>query len=1319
MKKILVIAALLAVMLALDILQTDGFGGANVLTLAAIGFVLLAAYASAELGSAWSLPRVTGYILAGAVLGPSAGNILSGEVVAEMRMFNTLALGLIATSAGLELDVRQLVPLARTLTITTLLKVVLGVTLVGGALIGVAQFIPLTGIDNSGQLIALALVMGTLSIGTSPSITLAVLSETRAKGRLTDLVLGAAVFKDLVVVVCLALVGAVARTLLEPGTELESSVLINVGQELGGSLFAGALLGAVLIAYVRFIKAEMLLFVAAMILVVAELARAFHLELLLVFIAAGFVVRNFSDFAHDLMKPLELVALPVFVVFFTNAGAGVDLMTTWQILPVALVLCLVRALVYYLSAKVGAHYGREPKAVAENAWLAYLPQAGVTLGLVGLAVQQLPQIGPAIATTGMAVVALNLFIGPIVLRRALGRANEIPEQDDARASEPGIDRVSIPSSNPPLMVAAVLREPDLRASVDDLRGRVSNVLQAFVADVAGGLPALPSPTAQPDVEVFRHFVRSYRNAYRRLFDELVSTLAELPSQLTVPVYPEDFLPQPGEPWHLRVRLLRHRLGLTLPTTRRVRHVPLRLAARLTLEPSFAELASQAYEASIHQHAFSSGQLPDTLSLERWQETVERGFLELTRLLSIAGTSRCRGRQLRFSSVEPASRQALGVLGEAKEDYWVHRLQAVWGSRVAEQHIVRLERTLQQAIAVTVNQRAVNVLTKVEPAMQRVAAVLDAMREETPAALARSMLEDEAERWQREVEATRAAVLEEIARELRASATMRELSSQLKEAVSELPATVQGLQLKADRIARNGDVRRVQLRALAERDLIKALIPVIDHGARSTSSAFAQLPRRVRDVFAPIYEALEALADNDSPQLAQRLEEELELAQHRLGLVERRVERQVNGSLEQIDAAFAQAIQRLRADVATQGAAREPTSRLVERLIERLQLMLRPWLEWLTDQGRGPRAINDATDLRRTMEQWQGEVLPEEVRRWFGQAPVRDERIFTAHRQTLERIVDDEATWLNGGRASVLIKGPVGAGKSSLLNMCELELRSARVLRLDAEGPEQTGSLKEAFALALGCSQREGTLFRQLQLQRPVILLDNLEVWVGRGQRRVEELERLVEFVSTTQSTVFWVVAMENTTLALCEELVNIAEGFTRVIECEPLTAAELGDLVEARRVRAGVDLHYERTLMGRFFARLGISSDRDLFFRALLHTSRGNPARALAECLRVARMVNGRVVFSTDALRATRVRIGQVLSTSQLAVLALIVRQGPLDDQRLRKELGIGHQQLQRHLSFLLGAGILALVGDRQSYDVAEDARWPVVLELRRLGAVQ
>jgi hypothetical protein len=110
-----VVVALLALMIGIKALQAGGGSGAHdPLTLAAIGFVLLAAFAIAEIGVRFGLPRVTGYILGGALLGPSVTNILSSRVVGEMRMFNTLALGLIAVGAGLELDFRQLVKVAHT-----------------------------------------------------------------------------------------------------------------------------------------------------------------------------------------------------------------------------------------------------------------------------------------------------------------------------------------------------------------------------------------------------------------------------------------------------------------------------------------------------------------------------------------------------------------------------------------------------------------------------------------------------------------------------------------------------------------------------------------------------------------------------------------------------------------------------------------------------------------------------------------------------------------------------------------------------------------------------------------------------------------------------------------------------------------------------------------------------------------------------------------------------------------------------------------------------------------------------------------------------
>ncbi|MEX1368439.1 MAG: cation:proton antiporter, partial [Nannocystaceae bacterium] len=378
MRRLFVVFALLAMMVGLRALKTETSGGADPLTLAAIGFVVLAAFALAELGARLSLPKVTGYILSGVALGPFAIDILSRGVVGELKMFSTLALGLIATTAGLELDLKALGRLTRTLGATIGVKLVTGLVLVGGALIAFELATNTLELPSTTAAIALALVFAALSLGTSPAIALAVQSETGAKGRLSEIILGAAVVKDVVVVVSLAIALAVGKALLGGGS-LGGEVLVHLGAELGSSVLAGAILGAILIAYLRFVKTEMLLFVAAMVLVVAEISATLHLELLLVFIVAGVAVRNFSPYEHDLLPPLQTISLPVFIIFFTNAGASIDLAATWSVLPLALVLCVARAGGYFVAGRVGGAAGGEPDAVRRLAWLGYLPQAGVTL----------------------------------------------------------------------------------------------------------------------------------------------------------------------------------------------------------------------------------------------------------------------------------------------------------------------------------------------------------------------------------------------------------------------------------------------------------------------------------------------------------------------------------------------------------------------------------------------------------------------------------------------------------------------------------------------------------------------------------------------------------------------------------------------------------------------------------------------------------------------------------------------------------------------------------------------------------------------------
>ncbi len=145
-KQVGVLLGLFAVMLALQLARPEALKGeVDPLTLASIGFTALFAFTVGGIVNKLGLPRVTGYILTGVVLGPSLAellvgegtrSILSGAVVQEMKIFNTLALGLIATMAGLELDLKATAKVWKTLAWTVTLKVLALLILVGGPFLG-------------------------------------------------------------------------------------------------------------------------------------------------------------------------------------------------------------------------------------------------------------------------------------------------------------------------------------------------------------------------------------------------------------------------------------------------------------------------------------------------------------------------------------------------------------------------------------------------------------------------------------------------------------------------------------------------------------------------------------------------------------------------------------------------------------------------------------------------------------------------------------------------------------------------------------------------------------------------------------------------------------------------------------------------------------------------------------------------------------------------------------------------------------------------------------------------------------------------------
>jgi Kef-type K+ transport system membrane component KefB len=728
MKRVFLLLILVATMLAVKALSGDTASatGLDALTFAAIGFVILAAHALAELADSFGIPRVTGYIVAGIVAGPQVAGLLSPAVVVEMKVFNTLALALIALEAGLELEIAAIRRVAKTLLSIVAFKIPLAWIGVGGTFLLARGLLPGGDALPMGSALGLAACLGALSVGTSPAVSVAVISESGIKGKVADLVLGLAVFKDVVMIVMLAVSIALARVLTTEGATIELAVFTEVAVKVGTSLVAGVVLGGLLIAWLRWVRWELVLVILVLGYAVNELSELLHLKMLLVFIAAGFTVANFSKYAHDLHKPLSLLALPVFIIFFSTVGAGLDLAAAFAVLPLGLLLFAVRAGVMFGATRLGAAVAGETPAFANNLWPGLISQAGVALGLLLVAQEALPELAEPLGQVATVLISLNLLVGPVLLRRALNgspegaKAGAPPSQpSDPFASadlpgpiDPGLREVMDTVS---LHLAAFARQ------VDD------TVIGPWLDAARARLVTFESAIATEPGQAVDGFERPSTIELEPAANKLWEALRDLRNRLdTLPVNrPAEVLPHHHAPLAEMNGFGRFRLGVwrVFHPVGKSRVVPVRMAVRMRLEghvvPVVAELHARLarFEAErirrqglLRAKLLAQGPSAMGRSVDRdrlWVDTAAATMR--TKLLSVtsrasanaghvlrhAGTPAMPRRKLRYQRVAADVDRALGRLAEDGAR-WDAVLKGVAGRAEIHTRLAVLSARVQQA-----------------------------------------------------------------------------------------------------------------------------------------------------------------------------------------------------------------------------------------------------------------------------------------------------------------------------------------------------------------------------------------------------------------------------------------------------------------------------------------------------------------------------------------------------------------------------------------------------------------------------------------------
>ena len=395
-------------------------------TLLALGIAMAVALVFNRLVKKLHLPNVTGYLVAGLLIGPSVFNLFPSAALEGAQVLVTVALGFIAFSIGGEFKFSSIKAIGGSVLVITFFQALMAAGAVTLALI-------LFGFD-----LPLALTLGAIATATAPAATLMVVRQYKARGPIVNILLPVVALDDAIGLIVFSVCLSVAQALAGSAALSVNTMLLEPLREIGLSLAIGIGLGIALSLALRFFASRAnrsCLVVCAVILGVA-LAEMLDLSSLLLCMCIGAVMANLFKDYEKILEVNERWTPPLFLLFFVISGADIDLSVLTTVGVLGAIYILARSLGKYFGAFLGSAIVHQDKHIRNYLGITLLPQAGVAIGMSQIVVAALPQYGAQIRAVVLSATVIYELIGPLLTKLVLTRAGEIiPEPRKARKSK--------------------------------------------------------------------------------------------------------------------------------------------------------------------------------------------------------------------------------------------------------------------------------------------------------------------------------------------------------------------------------------------------------------------------------------------------------------------------------------------------------------------------------------------------------------------------------------------------------------------------------------------------------------------------------------------------------------------------------------------------------------------------------------------------------------------------------------------------------------------------------------------------------------------
>ncbi len=418
-------------------------------TLLSISIALCAGLLISRFVKPLKMPAVTGYLIAGILIGPSCLGKLGVQGVGfptladvkALGLFNDVALGFIAFAIGNEFRLSQLRQTGKQATVIGVFQALTATLLVDVTLIALHFFVL-----GDALPIADAITLGAIATATAPAATLMVVRQYKAKGKLTDLLLPIVALDDAVGLIVFAVSFGVAKAMKFGHFDM-TSILVEPILEILLSLLLGFVMGSIFSAAEKYFKSNskrlslsitfVILTVSLSMIEVEVGGVHIGFSSLLVCMMLGTVFCNICDFSEEIMGKTDRWTAPLFILFFVLSGAELELGIFANLAAVGIGVAYIisRSVGKWAGASISAKMVHCEPMIQKYLGITLLPQAGVALGMSVTVAQTLGAEGEMVRNIVLFGVLIYELVGPTLTRIALTRAGDIKPKTTAVVTE--------------------------------------------------------------------------------------------------------------------------------------------------------------------------------------------------------------------------------------------------------------------------------------------------------------------------------------------------------------------------------------------------------------------------------------------------------------------------------------------------------------------------------------------------------------------------------------------------------------------------------------------------------------------------------------------------------------------------------------------------------------------------------------------------------------------------------------------------------------------------------------------------------------------